>query len=158
MTSTPETQQHTDTSPKYDLTGLSENQVATITAALELHMRIGLGQLEYLIEFAKIGGVTLMDGTAPSSATFNVAEGQVEQVKALLTGYRHGASKGISHPHTPLASKRAYELYKVLRFELDRAADKLSPSDERLGEAFVLRVSPEEPLAVVQPHSQKAAS
>lgn len=154
MTTIPVAEVKLSTEPKYDITGLSENQVRTITAALELHMRLGLGQLEFLLEFAKKGEITLADGSTPEYETFEKVEKLMEVIKYELTGYPSGASKGIAHEQVPAASRRAYEMYKVLRFELDSVAGFLNSSTSgRNTEAYVLRVSPEEPLAVIRPQA-----
>ncbi|MNR71425.1 hypothetical protein D3C71_20400 [compost metagenome] len=117
----------TDTSldARYSLTNLSQAQAHVLCQALELLARLGLSQLEYLMEFVRMGGITGPDGKPIGLERVEQADGMVDTLKLLLCEYGGGASKGIGSPTTPKNAQVAWELFKVIRHRL--AAER--PSD-----------------------------
>jgi hypothetical protein len=142
-----------DPNTRYTLTGLTFKQSRVIADALELVMRLGLGQLEYLMDFVRFGGVTSKTGEPLPYATLDEGDALVRQLKRRLTDYDDGASKGISNVHTPADAKVAFELYKAIRHRLAWDQTPIEGRDFRgvhHSDPYLLRYTDEPKVSLVQ--------
>lgn len=105
--------------PAYELSPLTAEQARVLAAALELYARIGMGQIEHLLEEIRFSGlVTRPDGAPVPAKDIERAEALVYQVKQVLTQFAPNTSKGIAGPATPRVAQIAYEMYKAIRHRL----------------------------------------
>jgi len=107
-----------NTGVRYSLDGLSPSQAGFISEALELATRLGLGQIDYLLEYIKYGGVTDEEGKLLPFEKIAEAGHLVSQLRRVLTGFDPGRSKGIGSPAVPAKAAAAYEIGKVIRHRL----------------------------------------
>ena len=101
----------------YALRGLSETQAQILSKSLELFSRLSIGQLDMVLDLARLGDITNRDGQAAPAECLSEAEDLVNTAKFLLTGYHPNASKGIGGEHTPRANI-AWEMHKAIRHRL----------------------------------------
>jgi hypothetical protein len=100
--------------------GLNADHARVIAAALDMYTRIGLGQLETILEhpgvFARLGGGT----TARPDAEYLIG-----QLKARLFGFAPNANHGIRNPAVVDVARQAYDIRCVIRHRLawDRAGN-----------------------------------
>jgi hypothetical protein len=95
---------------------LTEAQMRVISDALELYMRIRLGQIETVVDpwmFAKRG-----DGRPQTAELLHEARRQLESVKEVLTGFSPTASWGIRAEEVPDVARVASDLRDVIRHHL----------------------------------------
>ena len=130
--------------PAYALQGLSQKQAFVIAEALELVARLGTGQLHYLMEFVRFGGVTTREGQPIDIETLRAGDELVSRLKGLLTGFPDSASKGIGGETVPRDAQIAWEMRKAIRHCL---AWDLNPGVRPLGvdydDPYLLKYSKE---------------
>lgn len=103
---------------RYQLGPLEADQVRVLVDALDLYARVLLGQLDEVVNLARMGLLTDGEGHPASAARIREAESRLNEVKQLLTGFAPNASKGICARHTPSAAKHAFLLRKVMRYRM----------------------------------------
>lgn len=100
----------------------SVEQAQAIAEALEVYMRLGIGQMGIVAELVR-------DGTIPMAAPSNEPRREAplaicNEITALMAtvksklGHSYGASNPISHRHTALPVSRAYQVMKHIRHAL----------------------------------------
>jgi hypothetical protein len=100
---------------------MTVDQAAAVNAALDLFVRIGIGQLEEVADLVRGGFVPMANVTDPKNGAretasveaCNAVHEQMLRVKDLL-GYPRNGSHGVRHPANHICSMRAYEVEKVL--------------------------------------------
>jgi hypothetical protein len=97
---------------KYQLE-LDEEQAKIIQRALDLYMRIGLGQIEYPV----CDAITRARFDV-SIDQFCAARDELAVVGEKLTGYASNASRGIGSPELPNEFKRACDIHDVIRHRI----------------------------------------
>jgi hypothetical protein len=107
-----------DIGRRYNLVGLSEKQAEVLSDAAEFLCRVGMGQLDAVMNMARFGGITGKAGEPIGFDQLDEGDRLVNQLQLVLTGYPSNASKGIGNEHTPAAAKIAFELHKALRHRL----------------------------------------
>jgi hypothetical protein len=94
------------------------DQAYSIESALELYNRIGMGQLDYLIDVFNEGIIPIGSKpgarTLPNQDILDDIENRLKEIKVGL-GYRSHGNCGIGHPHLHVKAARAYEVNKVVR-------------------------------------------
>lgn len=103
--------------PMVHLTVTTE-QAAALVSALDLFVRMGLGQLEEVASLVRFGVIAprLAEGAPRGQASAEACErieALAHAMKAEL-GHPRNSSFGIGHPHVPLEGARAYEVMKVV--------------------------------------------
>lgn len=96
------------------LPSLTRDQMRVLASAAQLYARMGLGQIEYLVELAREQVITDRNGEAVHFNALAAADDLVVPLKLALTGFRPNASKGIHSEHTPQVAKTAWALYKLM--------------------------------------------
>lgn len=103
---------------------INVNQASAIVDALELYVRLGLGQVEYLAELARFHQFLpafSYDENGANHKKIVPTDEQLQQVESLCTslrqvlGYPRGASHGIGSRAVSLSVHRCYEAERVLR-------------------------------------------
>ncbi|MCP1674409.1 hypothetical protein J2T57_001511 [Natronocella acetinitrilica] len=114
---------------------MSERQAQSMGLALELLMRVGIGQFEYIGEIARMG---VLSESAPADRPRKEASLETcQQLDAVLTlakgtlGHPPHGSFGIHHAHVGVDAKNAYELLCVLRQALAIAREQEAPAAAR---------------------------
>ena len=113
---------------------LTPEQGHAVSTALDLFVRVGIGQLEEIAHLIRLGTIPL---ARASESPRTVAPGEVceevarlmNQVKTLL-GYPANGSNGIGHDHVALQAHQAYEVKKVIdrALALDRNPEPAFPT------------------------------
>jgi hypothetical protein len=103
-----------------------------IDSALEFYARMGLGQLEFLVEEARAGVFKNKEGIEPDHEQLEKAELLVEPLKMALFGFTPTASHGIFSDKISDVFRKVWGAHKALRRRL--AWDKNSKGG--LGVAF----------------------
>lgn len=107
------------------------DQAQAIAEALDLYTRMGLGQLEEITDLVRSGMIPMHvttpkgsygDPVLPSIEVCEQIEALMKRVRGAL-GFEPGCSRGVGHPHNPIATTRAYEIMKVLNKVLAEARD-----------------------------------
>ena len=109
---------------------LTREQAETLTFALELFARIGMGQFDCLKQSILNFGDTLK-----KERRISLYQGINELERELcegLTGDR-AANLGISSSDVPMGNKRAYDTFLVLRHGLEMSKDSSYKSFEGIG-------------------------
>lgn len=145
-----------DTQVRYNLEGLSPKQAQVVTDALELVMRIGMGQLEYLMEFIRFGGMLGPNGTPLDLDLLDKGDKIMEQLKPLLTGFPMNASKGIGNAKLPPATPIAYEIFKVVRHTLAWDRNPEGGMGVHFDDPYFLKYSSEPKVAMTKQGPQTA--
>lgn len=91
----------------YNIENLSENSLRVLNKALDLYLRIGLGQLEV------VGDVLSMD-TGNFVAAKENNRNILNQYKKEVTGFSSGASYGIFNENVKQSFREAYEMSNIL--------------------------------------------
>ncbi len=91
---------------------------AIMMRALELYARIGIGQLDEVVELFCFGPATNRNGQNPSADSLQAARELMTQVKFALTGFESNASKGIGGEHVAEELKAAWEVRKAISHRL----------------------------------------
>lgn len=94
---------------KYKLT-LTEKQAEVVIKALDLYTRMGLGQLERVLEVAALEG---QQWEGPTD--YETAESAMVTLKKALTGFALNASYGIYSEKVRDTFRVAYDIMQVLR-------------------------------------------
>jgi hypothetical protein len=102
---------------------VNEEQARLMAEALDLYMRVRLGQIEVIIDpwrFAKRG-----DGQEQTANHLVHAESLIGEAKMVLTGFTPSASFGIGSSDLPDSAKVAQDMRSVIRHRLawDRSPD-----------------------------------
>lgn len=100
---------------------LTVEQAAAVSAALDLFVRVGIGQLEAVADLvryevlpvASFNNSKQKEREAASAKICNAVEETLMQAKGLL-GYPRTGSHGIGHSHNHINIRRAYETNKAL--------------------------------------------
>lgn len=95
---------------------VSEEQAQLIQQALDLYMRVRIGQIEVVVEpwrFAMRG-----DGQEQTAEHLRIAERLVGEAKMMLTGFSPSASFGIGSPGVPDSAKVAQDISQTIRHRL----------------------------------------
>lgn len=100
---------------------LSVEQAQTLSQALDLYTRVGLGQLEQIDDLVRMG-VIPCGPQHEGEILFEPIATQAKVLKGLLGFSAHG-SWSIGADSVPIGSKRAYEVKKALDRELAMARD-----------------------------------
>ena len=109
-------------------------QARIINDALDLYVRMGLGQLEELEHLARFDAIPF----GPQGATKDQMDAlsdlreKLKQAKSGL-GYDPGGHWSISSPQVPLSAKRAYLLLKVFAKALAEARDHVAQAYAKPG-------------------------
>lgn len=110
---------------------LTPEQGQAVSAALDLFVRLGIGQLEEVAHLVRLGTIpAARPGDQPREA---VSYGNADEIAHLLSevkallGYPANGSNGIGHPHVALAAHRAYEVKKVMDRALALDRDPTPP-------------------------------
>lgn len=101
---------------KYAISNLSEAQLRVLSDALDLYLRIRLGQLEEVIDpwlFAKRG-----DGLEQTAERLELARRLLPEFKYALTGFSSTASWGIGAEDLPDVARVAVDIKDVIRHHL----------------------------------------
>ncbi|VTU42587.1 MULTISPECIES: hypothetical protein [unclassified Variovorax] len=146
-----------DANLRYSLIGLSQKQSHVLADALELVGRLGMGQLEYLMEFVRYGGITSQKGEPLANGALLEGDKLVEQLKAVLTGYTLGGSKSIGSESTPTDAKIAFELYKAIRHRLSWVHTPEGGHGVHFTDPYLLKHTAEPKVALV-PEGPAASS
>lgn len=100
---------------------LTEGQAQAVLSALELHMRLGIGQIEHLAELIRFDILPQFRPNASEGerrkvgyATTEKVDEQLHLIKEML-GYPRNGSHGIGHPDNHISVSRSYEVLKVLQ-------------------------------------------
>lgn len=106
--------------PAYELANLSEIQARTMVDALDLFSRIQIGQLEEILNMARMGSIPHRDDQDVSARIEEIKEAEplLHEVKRLLTGHSPNASFGILGGKTPESARVAYEIQRAIRHRL----------------------------------------
>lgn len=106
--------------PIYELAQLSEVQARTLVDALDLFSRIQMGQLEEIMNMARMGSIPHRDDQDVSARIEEIEEAEplLHEVKRLLTGHSPNASFGIFGNKTPESARVAYEIQRAIRHRL----------------------------------------
>jgi len=104
----------------YELANLSEIQARTMVDALDLFSRIQIGQLEEILNMARMGSIPHRDDQDVSARIEEIEEAEplLHEVKRLLTGHSPNASFGIFGEKTPESARVAYEIQRAIRHRL----------------------------------------
>jgi len=97
---------------KYQLT-ISEKQANVITMALELFTRIGLGQLERILDHPQYSRKIIND-----NISYEETKELLYKVKSVLTGYDRYASYGIGNENVHESCIVSYDITQVIRHRL----------------------------------------
>ncbi len=100
---------------------MTVEQASAVKAALDLFVRLGIGQLEEVADLVRGGFIPManvcgLHSGVRDTASVEVCDAVHEQmlrVKDLL-GYQRNGSHGVGHPANHICSMRAYEVEKVL--------------------------------------------
>lgn len=116
------------TDRRFQLT-LTEGQANAVLAALELYMRLGIGQFGELADKMRDDTIPLFRPDSGQGARHKVpgdvvddVEECMSRVKAML-GYPRNGSHGISHPDNHISVARSHEILKVLSKVVAEARD-----------------------------------
>jgi len=100
---------------------MTVDQAAAVKAALDLFVRLGIGQLEEVADLVRGGFIPMANvyglhngvRDTASVAVCDAVHEQMLRVKDLL-GYQRNGSHGVGHPANHICAMRAYEVEKVL--------------------------------------------
>jgi hypothetical protein len=93
---------------------LSLGQAQDLNRALDVYVRIGIGQVETIAELMRWDQITpAAAGVEMSLELLDGVERRLLELKALL-GHARGASLGIGSPKSTLSVRRAYEMKKAM--------------------------------------------
>lgn len=113
---------------------ITEGQALAISKALDLYVRVGIGQLNEVAQLVAFGHVPIFNaGGAPRKVA---SAEQCDQIRELMDtakqvlGFSRGGSHGIGHPDNDISVSRSYEIYKVLEKTL---AEHRDPSPQFRG-------------------------
>lgn len=113
---------------------VTEDQASAISKALDLYVRIGIGQLDEVAQIVAFGLLPVRNSCGERRQIASAE--QCEQIRNLMDaakqvlGFSRGASHGIGHPDNDISVSRAYEVSKVLNKVL---AEHRNPSPEFRG-------------------------
>ncbi|MBC8740422.1 hypothetical protein F6X40_27580 [Paraburkholderia sp. UCT31] len=103
--------------PKRYRLELNEQQLEDAKKAFELYARVGLGQLDMLVDLVRMD-VVVRAGIPESNderyERVEVLQAKVDDMKRLFTGHSPNASYGIHSEHVHGSVKRVWDLYKVV--------------------------------------------
>lgn len=97
---------------------LTPDQAHAVSEALDVYMRLCLGQLNIVAEMVSDERIPLRNASCIDRevASFEVCDqvrADIDRVKSAL-GFSIGASLGVGHPHVHVTGTRSYEVMKVL--------------------------------------------
>lgn len=92
---------------------LDEEQAGIVQRALDLYMRVGLGQVEYPL----CNVITRATFDVPTDQFVDARE-ELAVVSEKLTGYDRNASRSIGSPELPNEFKRACDIHDVIRHRI----------------------------------------
>jgi hypothetical protein len=122
---------------------VEEAHLEIIKSALDLYLRIGIGQLEEAIHLYK----TKVGGTG--GAWDIIDSHEFETVKLALTGYQRNASASIANPNVKQDFKEAYTMLKLIeRFMWEQNPQREIYSKMQDGNILQLNELPEIKLEV----------
>lgn len=104
---------------------VTKEQAEALKAATELYLRVGIGQLNYVSELARMDLVTVAESKREkglSLSEMRELDYLMDQAKAIL-GYSPGASSGIGNPGNHISVLRSHEINKVLSKALANLRD-----------------------------------
>lgn len=103
-----------DTGPVFTVT-VNERQARVIEQALDLHTRLGLGQVREVIDYLPTLRCPERDGDKPIKADREVLIDLCSDITHALGFHGFGHSYGVGHPNVPAAAMIAYDLGAVMR-------------------------------------------
>lgn len=98
-------------------------QAWAVSNALEVFVRLSIGQIEHVAEMISFGDIPvggryagdgkLLERIIANPSQAQAARDMCDQIKSLM-GYQKNGSNGIGHPHVSSSAHRAWEMRKVL--------------------------------------------
>lgn len=123
--------------PKRIRLDLTLEQAEALCKANETHLRLSIGQVEYLAELVRFGGIPKFS-LGDSSERREASAEECERIEALMhevkrcLGYPKTGSHGVGHRHVDKEAHRAYEIIKVTQKALLEASkDEVPVSRQR---------------------------
>lgn len=100
------------------LLSLPARQAHLVRESLEHFSRIGMGQIEYVLEAGQMGVLKRYDGTPVGWEHLEPARDKLQRFKGLFTGYASNAAHGIHSPRVKSVFQTAWSLSQALRHRL----------------------------------------
>lgn len=128
----------------------SIEQARVMSKALEVYMRLGIGQIGIVSELLRDGVIPMKSEEPRIAPPFHVVddfEVLMNQAKVLL-GFSAGASNGIGHRNNDVSTHRAYQMMKNLRHALARHRNPEGGVGVDFGNPNMLNYTGEAPPAV----------
>lgn len=100
------------------LLSLPARQAYQVSEVLETYGRIGLGQVERVVEFSYKGGLKRYDGTNISWEHIEPATARIQRFKTVVSGFVGAAHQIKNSPSVRAACRTAWDLMNALRHRL----------------------------------------
>jgi len=108
---------------------LTDGQAQAVLDALELYMRLGIGQVDYVSDLLRFGTLPTFRSDTRRGERKTAAPGVIEDVEDMLNqikeklGYPRNGSHGIGHPDNHISVSRSHEILKVLQRAVAESRD-----------------------------------
>lgn len=104
--------------PKEYLLKINERQAQLLVDVCDLYSRIGIGQIEEIVNLARHGMLKHKNGKTADYENLNVADHMIRQVKLFLFGLESNANYGIHNETISDMYRVAWDLQQVIRQRL----------------------------------------